>query len=93
MSEPKHAKQMSTTLDDGRRGTQDRLQLRQNGHDVRGQLAQNAQFKAQMIAQMGSRGRAVQRKEDASAEQWEAAVNAAMRKLPVDRFGTLLERA
>lgn len=76
MSEPKTAKQMSTTLDDGRRGTQDRLQLRQNGHDVRGQLAQNAQFKARMMAQMKAPGRAVQRKEDASAEQWESTVRA-----------------
>lgn len=63
MSEPKHAKQMTTALDDGRHGPQARLQLRQNGHDVRGQLAQNAQFKAQMIAQMKGRGGAVQRRD------------------------------
>ncbi|MGK0361251.1 MAG: hypothetical protein ACI9U2_003569 [Bradymonadia bacterium] len=74
MSEPKRAKQLTTTLDDGGRSPQDRLQLKENGHDVRGQLAQNAQFKAQMMAQMKPRGGAVQRKQAPHEEGWEDAV-------------------
>lgn len=70
MSEPKHAKQLSTTLDDALRGPQNRLQLKENGHDVGGQLAQNAQIKAQMMAQMKARGGAVQRQPILNVRDW-----------------------
>lgn len=63
MGDPKHAKQLSTTFDAGPHGRQTGLQLKENGHDVRGQLAQNAQFKAQMIAQMKAPGGPVQRRD------------------------------